>query len=83
MYIGDCLTKHMRVREVEALCLQFVMLYLRHCAAAAVDVSPHQLLASSLLPVMEENLDARFTTHCTCATGYLYKSTYTDAEAGT
>ena len=52
-------------------------------AAVVVDVSPHQLLVSSLLPVMEENLDVRFTTHCTWSTIYLYKSTYTDAEAGT
>jgi hypothetical protein len=53
-----CLAKHTRLREVEVLTLQFVMLYLRYCAAAGVAVDCGRFLNSSLLPVIEENLDA-------------------------
>ena len=55
---GGCAAKYTRVREVEALCLRFVLLYVRHCAAAGMGVNDEQLLSSSLLPVMEDNLDA-------------------------
>ncbi len=53
-----CLAKHTRLREVEVLALQFVMLYLRYCAAAGVAVDSRRILDSSLLPVIEEDLDA-------------------------
>ena len=55
---GGCAAKYSRVREVEALCLRFVLLYVRLCAAAGMGVNDEQLLSSSLLPVMEDNLDA-------------------------
>jgi len=57
-YQGGCIGKHARLREVEALCLRWVTLYLRHCVAAGEAVEAQTLLASSLLPVIEENLDA-------------------------
>jgi len=53
-----CLAKHTRLREVEVLTLQFVMLYLRYCAAAGEAVDCGRLMHSCLLPVIEENLDA-------------------------
>ena len=55
---GGCIAKHSRLREVESLCLRWITLYLRHCAATSVEVDVQKLLASSLLPVIEENLDA-------------------------
>ena len=56
--VDGCIAKHTRLRETEFLCLQFIMLYLRYCAAASVAVDSHLLLHSSLLPIIEENLDA-------------------------
>lgn len=52
------MAKHARLREVESLCLRWITLYLRHCALSKVEVDAQELLASSLLPVIEENLDA-------------------------
>lgn len=55
---GGCMAKHSRLREVESLCLRWITLYLRNCALSKVEVDAQELLASSLLPVIEENLDA-------------------------
>jgi len=55
---GGSFAKHTRLRQVEYMCLKFVTFYLRQCAAAGIAVEAERLLHSSLLPVVEENLDA-------------------------